>query len=296
MEYNGIRMTRRRAIGGILAAASFSYGKIWAAQAKDFGLGFDAIETRSGGRLGCAVLDTATGRRMGHRESERFPMCSTFKLAAAGLVLRRVDQGEERLDRRVVFSANEIVTYSPVTGGRAGGEGMTMAELCEAALTQSDNTAGNLLLKSFGGPEGLNIFLRSIGDTVTRLDRTETTLNEATPGDPRDTTTPEAMLENLHRLVVGSVLSSASRERLTRWLVANKTGDARVRAGLPKDWEVGDKTGSGDHGTTNDIACVWPRDRAPVLVTVYLTESTLESDGRNTIVADVARLVAGSVT
>ena len=165
-------------------------------------------------------------------------MCSTFKFLAVAFVLARVDRGEERLDRRITFTEQDLVTYSPVTKERVGATGMTIAELCDAAITVSDNAAGNLLLASFGGPPALTAYARSLGDEVTRLDRIETDLNEATPGDPRDTTTPTAMAENVRRLVVGDALSAPSRERLKALLIANKTGDARLRAGFPKTWSV----------------------------------------------------------
>jgi beta-lactamase class A len=253
------------------------------------------LEARHGGRLGVAVLDTGSGARLERRAHERFAMCSTFKTLAAALVLARVDRNDERLDRRVVFAKGDLVTYSPVTEKRVGAPGMTLAELCEAAITLSDNTAGNLLLASVGGPAALTAYLRSIGDAVTRLDRIETDLNEATPGDPRDTTTPAAMLETVRRVVVGDalgdVLSAASRERLTSWLVANRTGDARLRAGFPKDWRVGDKTGSGNHAATNDVAVVWPPGRPPLVVAVYYAESSASDGARNGILADVARAI-----
>ncbi|TDG09841.1 class A beta-lactamase [Paraburkholderia guartelaensis] len=233
-----------------------------------------AIEAQAGGRLGVAMLDTANGHVRGWRMHERFPMCSTFKVLLASAVLTRKDHGKEDLARKIVYSTAQVVSYSPVSGPRAGSgdnAGMTVAELCEAALTRSDNTAANLLLESIGGPPAITAFARSIGDPVTRLDRNETTLNEAIPGDPRDTTMPAAMVANLRELLLGERLSAASREQLIAWLVANKTGDARLRAGLPKDWRVGDKTGTGDHGTANDVAIVWPTGRAPILVTTYLT-------------------------
>jgi beta-lactamase class A len=252
------------------------------------------LEAKRGGRLGVAALDTATGARIEHRVDERFAMCSTFKFLAAAHVLARVDRRQERLDRRVIFAESDLVTYSPVTKDRLGTPGMTLAEICDAAMTLSDNTAGNLLLTSFGGPAGLTAFARSLGDTVTRLDRIEPDLNEATPGDPRDTTTSAAMLENLRRLVVGDALSAASRQQLTDWLVANKTGDARLRAGFPKRWRTGDKTGTGNHGVTNDIAVVWPPDRAPIVVSAYFAESPATADERNAVLADVARIVAAS--
>jgi beta-lactamase class A len=224
---------------------------------------------------------------------ERFPMCSTFKLLLASAVLTRKDRGKEDLARKVVYTQAQVVSYSPLSGPRAGGEGMTVAELCEAALTRSDNTAANLLLESIGGPPALTAFARGIGDPLTRLDRNETTLNEAIPGDPRDTTTPAAMLADMRALLLGERLSAGSREQLIAWLVANKTGDARLRAGLPKDWRVGDKTGTGDRGTANDIAIIWPAGRAPLLVTTYLTGATHASPAqRDAAIAKVGAWVA----
>jgi beta-lactamase class A len=169
---------------------------------------------------------------------------------------------------------------------------MTLAEICAAALDYSDNTAANLLLKELGGPEAVTAFARAIGDPVTRLDRNEPTLNEAAQGDPRDTTTPAAMLANLRTLLLGKKLTPASRDRLTRWMIANKTGDARLRAGFPPDWRIGDKTGSGDHGTANDIAIAWPPRRKPIILAVYLTESTVSPDRQNAAIAEIARAVA----
>lgn len=206
------------------------------------------LERRAGGRLGVAVLDTETNISFGHRETERFAMCSTFKALAAACALARVDRGKEKLDRRIAFGKDVLLPHSPVTEKHVGGAGMTIAELCEAAITVSDNAAGNLLLESFGGPAGLTAWLRSIGDQTTRLDRTEPDLNEASFGDPRDTTTPAAMLETLGKLVFGSVLSESSCQQLIEWMVANRTGDARLRAGLPKSWRIGDKTGTSSTG------------------------------------------------
>ena len=253
------------------------------------------IERESGGRLGVAVLDTLTGARSARRADERFPMCSTFKLLAAGAILARVDAGKERLERRIRFEPRDVVAVSHITKNRTGGEGVSLAELCEAALTESDNTAANLLLAAVDGPAGLTAYARSLGDTVTRLDRIEPDLNEAILGDPRDTTSPEAMLSNLHSLVLGNVLSAASKDQLSRWLIANKTGDARLRAGLPSGWRVGDKTGSGERGTTNDIGIIWPPERAPVVVAVYLTETSKPDQQRNATLAAVGRAIAGGL-
>jgi beta-lactamase class A len=206
-----------------------------------------------------------------------------------------VDAGEERLDRRIRFAASDVVAYSPLTKDRAGEPGMLLADLCAAAITVSDNTAGNLLLASLGGPAALTAYARTLGDTVTRLDRIEPDLNEAIPGDPRDTTSPNAMLSNLRAVVLGTVLSAKSKDQLTAWLIANKTGDTRLRAGLPQGWRVGDKTGSGERGTTNDVGIVWPPERAPIIVSIYLTGTSATGEQRNATLAAVGRAVASAV-
>jgi beta-lactamase class A len=253
------------------------------------------IETESGGRLGVAALDTLTDARFGHRADERFPMCSTFKLLAAAAILARVDAKQERLDRLIEFAGADVVVNSPITKDHVGSPGMSLEELCEAAMTMSDNTAGNLLLASLDGPQALTAYARSLGDTVTRLDRIEPELNEATPGDIRDTTTPAAMAANLRALALDKALSAQSREQLVRWLIANKTGDTRLRAGLPAGWRVGDKTGSGERGTTNDVGVFWPPDRAPVIVSIYLTQTSASPAQRNATLATVGRTVASAL-
>lgn len=287
-------ISRRGLLAGSLLAAPALWGTRVFAQSPDEDIKrrLGAIEQKHGGRLGAAVLDTATGKQIAYRGDERFPLCSTFKALAAAFTLARVDRGEDSLNDRIVYPKESLVTYSPVTEKFAGEAGMTMSEICDAAITLSDNTAGNLLLDSFGGPAGLTAWLRTLGDTVTRLDRRETELNEALPGDPRDTTSPLAMAETLRKLLVGDSLSAKSREQLIAWLVANKTGDKRLRAGLPKDWRVGDKTGTGGHNATNDVAIVWPSGRAPLIVTAYYVESRGSDEERNAVIADVGRIAA----
>jgi len=252
------------------------------------------IERHSRGRLGVCVLDTLTDQRSGWNENDRFPICSTFKLLAAAAVLQRVDRGQEQLDRRVTIRSEDIVVYSPVTKERIGRAGVTMAELCEAAMTWSDNTAANLILASLGGPDAITGFVRSLGDTKTRLDRTEPDLNAAVPGDPRDTTTPTAMLNNIQALVLGDALSAGSRDHLTGWLLGNQTGNQRLRAGMPAGWRCGEKTGSGDHGTSNDVGVAWPPQRPPIIVTAYLTEARIGFKQREATLADVGRAVAAA--
>ncbi|HUD42806.1 MAG TPA: class A beta-lactamase [Dokdonella sp.] len=252
------------------------------------------LERADGGRLGVAVLDTADGRFAGWREDERFAMCSTFKFLLAGAVLARVDRGEFGLDRRVPIRRDDLIAHSPVTERHVGAAGLTVAQLCEATMTQSDNAAANLLLPLVGGPPGLTATLRTWGDATTRLDRPEPHMNDVPPGDERDTTTPRAMTSHLRHLVLGATLTAASRRQLTDWLIANRTGDRRLRAGLPKDWRVGDKTGSGP-GTTNDVAVLWPPGRAPLLVATYLTGSPQADERRSATLAAVARAIAAAI-
>ncbi|WP_428351403.1 class A beta-lactamase [Lichenifustis flavocetrariae] len=253
------------------------------------------IEAGSGGRLGVAFLDTTTGIQLGQRQDEPFPMCSTFKVLAAGAVLTQADTGVVQLSNRVRFTPDDVVANSPITKDRVGGEGMTLAELCAAAIDFSDNTAGNMLLRQIGGPVGLTRFARSLDDAVTRLDRVETALNESLPGDLRDTTTPGAMLANLYKLVLGPALSGGSRDQLVTWLKGNTTGGMRLRAGLPTTWVVGDKTGAGSRGSTNDIAVIWPVGQKPVLVTAYLTGTDASVEQRNATIASVGRAVANAL-
>jgi beta-lactamase class A len=276
-------------------AAAFGAAHPFAAFAQQNNSTWPDIEAAAQGRLGVAVLDTGTGRLDGHRLDERFPMCSTFKWLAAALVLRRVDRGEEQLDRRIRFGREVLLPHSPVAEKFAGSEqGMTLAALCEATITISDNAAGNLILRSYGGPAALTRFARSIGDEATRLDRWEPELNEATPGDPRDTTTPRAMALSLQQCVAGDALQPASREQLARWLEATSTNGKRLRADLPEGWRMGSKTGTGPRGTTNDVGVFWPPGgRAPIVVAAYLTESNASDEARNGAIARVAQRVTG---
>lgn len=250
------------------------------------------LERESGGRLGVTLLDTRSGVRSGYRSDERFPICSTFKVLLTAAVLRRVDSGQEDLARRVRFGTEVILEHAPVTKTRVGGDGMSLAELCDATMTFSDNTAANLLLTAIGGPPALTAFVKSLGDDMTRLDRTEPALNEALPSDLRDTTTPNAMASTLSTLTLGQALSPASRTQLVTWLVGSKTGDTRLRAGLPHSWRVGERTGTGERGTANNVAVVWPESRPPLIVTAYLTEATVNRTQQNAVLAGVGRAVA----
>jgi beta-lactamase class A len=286
-------ISRRELLLGSLSSMTMT---LLASRADADEQGLAALERRYGGRLGVAILDTARPPQylmIAYRDDERFPLCSTFKCLAAALVSTRVDRGKDSLDRRIIYQRADLVAHSPATEKHLA-DGMTIREICAAALTQSDNTAGNLMLDSFGGPAQLTAYARSLGDSVTRSDRRETELNNVGVGDPRDTTTPAAMLENLRKLVLGDALSNSSREQLISWLIANKTGDKRLRAGVPQGWRVGDKTGTGDHGETNDIAVIWPPGRAPIIVTAYYAGSNASDDERNAVIAKIGRLAAMS--
>lgn len=276
----------------LLGAAALALGPAFAraGRASDVEARLAALERRHGGCLGVAILDTDSGRRHGHRADERFLMCSTHKLLTVGAVLARVDRGVERLDRRVVFGRDVVLSWAPVTSKHAGAPGMSVAELCEATITVSDNTADNLLLRSLGGPSAATAFVRKLGDPLTRLDRYEPELNVGAPGDLRDTTTPDAMLGDLHALLLGDVLSVASRERLAAWMRATSTGLDKLRAGMPSGWQAGDKTGSGAHDETNDVAIFWPPQRKPLLVTAYLAGLTADAAGRSAVLAEVGRI------
>ena len=238
------------------------------------------------------MRDTGTGATIEHRADERFPMCSTFKLLAAAAALKRVDEGAERLDRRIAYGPSDLLDYAPIAKAHVAEGGMTLADLCAAAIDWSDNTAANLVLQTIGGPAGFTQFARSLGDKVTRLDRNEPTLNESLPGDARDTTSPRAMAADMQKVLLGDALSDASRRQLQTWLINDKVGDKRLRAGLPPSWRIGDKTGSGERGSTNTIAIIWPPGRAPLIATVYYTELSAPMDARNAIHKEIGGLIA----
>jgi beta-lactamase class A len=250
------------------------------------------INGRVGSRIGVAALDTGTGQHIEYKANERFPMCSTFKVLAAAAVLKLVDEGKEHLDRMVAYGKEDILEYAPVTKEHLKEGRMTLANLCAAAVEQSDNTAGNLLLRTIGGPSGLTSFLRALGDETTRLDRMEPDLNTAIPGDERDTTTPAAIRDDLVRLLTGDVLLPASRRQLEMWLVGNQTGAQMIRAGVPTTWHVGDKTGRGDNGATNDVAVLRPPNRPPIFLAIYSVGSTAAANERTATIGEVAHVVA----
>ena len=285
-----IRVSRRK----FLALTAFSLpGWVRAASSHvtDLPASLATLERANGGRLGVAILDTATGSRSSYRADERFPMCSTFKFLLAAAVLQRVDRHQESAERLLPIPSGPLLSNSPLTEPHAGGA-MTIGALCQAIITQSDNTAANLLLETIGGPPGVTKFARSIGDAVTRLDRTELSLNEALDGDPRDTTSPAAMVGNLEGVLLGGVLSADSRRQLTQWMQASLTCRNCLRAGLPSDWRVADKSGSNGSHTRNDISIIWPTGHPPIIVAAYITQCAGPDSKRETLLASIGKLVA----
>lgn len=252
------------------------------------------LEARLGGRIGLAALDTASGKTVSWRADERFAMCSSFKWLLAAAILARVEQGKLTLDQIVPYSAKALLAHSPVTSARLHEGGMPVGDLCAAMIATSDNGAANLLLEKIGGPVSYTRYVREIGDTVTRLDRNEPSLNSNLPGDPRDTTTPDAMVRTMQRVLVGKALQASSREKLLDWMRKSETGANRLRAGLPASWREGDKTGTGVRGATVDNAILWPPGRPPVLVAAYLSGSDKPITALEAALADIGRMVAAA--
>jgi len=250
------------------------------------------LEKQSQGRLGVALTDTASGQTAAYRGDQRFMMLSTFKTLSAAYILARADRGEDRLDRRVPIVPSDLVEHAPVTSKHVGPRGMTLAELCHAAVTTSDNTAANLMHRSYGGPQALTRFVRGLGDTVTRHDRYEPELNVPHAGEPLDTTSPRAMNRTLGVLLFGRALAPESRQLLRGWLEASVTGATRLRAGLPAGWTVGEKTGTYSRVGGNDAGFAQPPGGSPLLISVYLETTAVPPAERDRIIADVGRLAA----
>jgi beta-lactamase class A len=263
-------------------------GSAWAAAAAPDPLA--EIAESTGGRLGVSVLDTGTGRRLWLDPLARYPFCSTFKVPLAAAILARADRGELDLQRPIRFTQGDLLEYAPVVRKNLARGQMTLAELCAGAVEWSDNAAANLLLPQLGGPSGLTRFMRSAGDDISRLDRVEPELNDYKPGELRDTTTPMAMTTLLTALLTGNVLQPASRQQLIDWMIGCRTGDARLRAGLPKTWRVGDKTGTSGNGQANDIAIAWPPNRKPILIACYLDAPGIAPDKADQAIASVGAL------
>jgi beta-lactamase class A len=279
---------QRRSLVLAALAAPLAGCALAAPRDESFAREMSKLETESGGRLGVAAFDTGRQVQLSWRGNERFPMCSTFKVLAASSILAREPA---LLQQRIRYTKDDLVAHAPVTEQHLA-DGMTNAELCAAALQFSDNAAANLLMRQVGGPAGVTAFARSLGDETFRLDRWETELNSAIPGDPRDTTTPLAMMRTLQKLALGDALAPAQRQMLVDWMLTSTTGAEKIRAGVPAGWKVADKTGSGAHGSTNTIAVLYPPAKAPIVIAVYFTQSPKQ---RSDVVAAAARAVVATL-
>ncbi|WP_328954092.1 class A beta-lactamase [Kitasatospora purpeofusca] len=303
MDY---RPGRRQVLGGIAAAATATVlsggGQAFAQGTRlpggEFADRLCTLERSHSARLGVFAQDAATGRTVAYRADELFPMCSTFKTIAVAAVLRDLDRDGTFLAERVHYTTRDVTEsgYAPITGLPANIEaGMTVEELCAAAIQYSDNAAANLLLRELGGPEAITRFCRSIGDRVTRLDRWEPALNSAEPGRPTDTSSPHAIGLTYARLTFGNALDTSDRRHLTGWLLNNTTGTNRLRAGLPTTWAVAEKTGTGSYGTTNDVGVTWPPGGGPIVVAVLSTKHVAGAPADEPLIAETARLVASAL-
>jgi beta-lactamase class A len=263
-------------------------------RAETIGEAAKAIEAELGGRVGVMLRTPGQPPLAEVRAGERFAMMSTFKALLCGAVLARVDAGQDRLDRVIPYKKSDLVPYSPVTETHVA-DGMSVGDLCAAAITVSDNSAANLLLASVGGPSALTDFARFLGDEVTRLDRWETALNEAAPGDPRDTTTPAAMVGDLEALLIGAKLTPRSRTQLETWMRDDRVAGPLIRASLPQGWGIADKTGAGDHGSRGIVALIRTPDGKPWLTAIYLGDSTADLDSRNRAVRRIGKAVIETI-
>ncbi|AJE85127.1 beta-lactamase [Streptomyces albus] len=300
----GLSPSRRTLLGlgaGTALAAAVSLASAGSAAAGTAGVPggglsreLRALEGRFGARLGVFARNAVTGASVRYRAGETFPICSTFKTLATAAVLRDLDQNGEFLAKTIRYTAQEVEDsgYGPITGEPENlAHGMSVEALCAAAVSYSDNAAANLLLRELGGPRAVTRFCRSLGDPITRLDRWEPELNSAEPWRTTDLTTPAEVGLDYGRLVLGKALPRGDRELLTGWLRGNTTGDARLRAGLPEDWTVADKTGTGEYGTTNDVGIAWTGDGTPLILSVLATQPDPEAPAVDALIAETARLL-----
>ncbi|MGY0059377.1 class A beta-lactamase [Streptomyces sp. LZ34] len=275
---------------GSPASASPSSKKATSPATRPYVREFKDLEREFDARLGVYAIDTGTGREVAYNDGERFAYNSTFKAMAAGAALKKYSLSG--MDKKITYSKDELLDNSPVTEKHVA-TGMTLGELCDAAVRYSDNAAANLILKELGGPKGLDAALEEMGDDVTRMDRPEPYLSRWVPGETRDTTTPRAFAKDLRAFVLGDVLGKGERAQLTTWLKTNKTGDQLIRAGVPKGWVVGDKTGTGSYyGGRNDIAVVWPPDSAPIVIAILSNRGKKDAEPDDKLIAEAASVVA----
>lgn len=249
-----------------------------------------ALERSHDARLGVWARNERTGQVLKYRSAERFAMCSTFKPVAAAAVLRD-HQDRLPLEHRVFYPPADLLPYSPITENEHA-DGKTVAELCAAAIQYSDNTGGNLLLRMIGGPRGLTRFLRSLGDDISKLERWETELNSAVPGERRDTTTPAAIATTYASLMLGRALRPRDRQQLVEWMKGNTTSGQRFRAGLPESWVIADKTATGAYASAHDVGVVWTTRGTPLVLAVLSSKPAADAPVDNRLIAEATRVVA----
>jgi beta-lactamase class A len=256
---------------------------------------FGALESQFHANLGLYAIDTGTGHTVAYNPDSRFAFCSTLKAFAASVLLQR--DTDQQLNQIVTYAKADLLSYAPITEQHVN-TGMTLNAIMGAAIEYSDNTAANLMLRQIGGPSALQSALRAEGDSTTNVDRTEPTVNTATPGDTRDTTSPRAWATDLRTFVLGSALTPTRRAQLVEWLQANTTGGPYVRAAVPSGWKVGDKTGNGGYGARNDIAVIWPPDNAaPIVIAVLTNRGDNENATSNdALIADASKVALQALT
>ncbi|GAB6898768.1 class A beta-lactamase [Kineosporia succinea] len=249
---------------------------------------FRDLEKEFGATLGVYALDTGSGETVGFRADRRFAYASTFKALQAGVLLKQ--RTDREMDRVIRYDESDLLEYAPITSQHVE-TGMTLGELADASVRYSDNTAANLIFEELGGPRALDRALERLGDRTTHVDRIEPNLNEAAPGDIRDTSTPRALATDLRTLVLGRALNPADRSVLADLLRRNTTGDNLIRSAVPSDWTVGDKTGGGRYGTRNDIAVLWPPHGDPIVMAVLSTRPAEDATYDDALIARAAAVV-----
>ncbi|GAD71314.1 putative beta-lactamase [Vibrio alginolyticus NBRC 15630 = ATCC 17749] len=270
-------------LAGLMVCSTLSY-------ASQLNEDISLLEQQTSSRIGVSVWDTQADERWDYRGDERFPLMSTFKTLACAKMLSDMDSGKLSKNATAKVDERSIVVWSPVMDKLAG-QNTRIEHACEAAMLMSDNTAANLVLNEIGGPKAVTMFLRTIGDKATRLDRIEPRLNEATPGDSRDTTTPNAILNTLRTLIEGETLSYESRVQLKIWMQDNKVSDSLMRSVLPTGWSIADRSGAGGHGSRGINAIIWKENHRPVYISIYVTETELSLQARDQLVAQISQLI-----
>ncbi|MBA2654186.1 MAG: class A beta-lactamase [Gammaproteobacteria bacterium] len=256
---------------------------------------FETLETSLDGRIGVYAINTANNQSIQYRAVERFPIQSTFKIMAISAILKQSATNPHILKQKMTYTTQDLVYWSPITEKHVA-EGMTISELCAATMMYRDNTATNLIIKKLGGPGAVNAYARSINDETFRIDSLEPNLN-SDPMQLRDTSTPTAMENSLQKIILGNVLPSFQQKQLITWMKGNTTGDARIRAGVPKGWIVADKTGaSNEYGISNDIGIIWPPNCAPIVVVIYSVHHTKDASRRDDILAAATRIIIDGFT